>query len=433
MKSSSTPARLRRLFCILAALFICFGSASSLAHTRDEVRAAYQEIVSVRTQASPYLEMPDLKTFSRPGAITDAAATDALNSLNFLRWLAGLESVELNSLYTIRSQCGATLLAANDILDHYPQKAAGMSDAYYESALLGTSLGNIAEFNWMKSDILLDGVAYFARDDGEGNLAALGHRRWLLNPRMSATGFGLANAESGMTYIAMYAVDEGNSNAEWNHVCWPTDGAFPAELMQTDLAWSVSLNAAIYDLDASSPTISMMELRSGKKFRFDLASESVDGYCRISRENYGAGPCLIFRPALESQGISAYEQNQRWQIRISGLKYADGSDAEISYTCEMISLYPQDVANVEISPLEAELQVGQQLQLETAVVPAYADDLTVFYISSDESIASVTDSGLVSAHAAGYCTITVMSVNGRTDACEIAVASAPSTTNVSGH
>lgn len=405
----------------MAALFVCSTGAPALAHTRDEVRAAYQQTVAARTSGSPYAAQPDLVSFSTPGSITDGAANDALNYLNFIRWLAGLDSVQLSRVYNIRSQCGATLLAANDTLDHHPAKAAGMSDAYYESALLGTSLGNIAKFNWMRPDVLLDGVAYFVRDDGDYNLSTLGHRRWLLNPRMSETGFGLANAESGMTYVAMYVVDEGNATAQWGYVAWPSGGAFPADLMRTELAWSVSLNESVYDLSQSAPVVTMRELRSGKSFRFDLSSGSGNGYCRISRESYGAGSCLIFRPDLASSGISAYEQNQRWQIEISGLRTTGGSAASIQYTCEMISLYAQDVSNVEITPLEAQLSVGQQLQLETAVVPAYADDLTVFYISSDEAVASVTDSGLVTAHAEGSCRITVMSVNARTDACEISV------------
>ena len=421
MNFHGAASKTRGFFRILAVILACTIAHPALAYSRDEVRAAYQNTVSERASGTPYAAQPDLFSFSTPGEITDGAANDALNYLNFLRWLAGLDTVQIDPVYTIRSQCGATLLAANDVLDHYPAKAPGMSDAYYESALLGTSLGNIAKFNWMRPDVLLDGVAYFARDDGDYNLATLGHRRWLLNPRMSATGFGLANAASGMTYVAMYAVDEGNAAAQWDHTAWPTSGAFPADLMRTDLAWSVSLNPEIYDLNRSAPEVILRELRSGKFFRFDPLSGSGDGYCHVSRENYGAGPCIIFRPDLAPAGISAYEQNQRWQVEIRGLRTVSGSAASIEYTCEMISLYPQDVSNVEITPLQASLSIGQQLQLETAVVPAYADDLTVFYVSDNEAVATVTDSGLVTAISEGSCRITVMSVNARKDSCEIIV------------
>ncbi|MBQ3575000.1 MAG: Ig-like domain-containing protein, partial [Clostridia bacterium] len=280
---------------------------------------------------------------------------------------------------------------------------------------------NIAKFNWMHSGILLDGVKYFARDDGEFNLSVLGHRRWLLDPAMESTGFGLANAQSGNSFVVMHAVDGKNTDFEWDYVAWPAAGAFPTEFMQPDLAWSVSLNEKIYDLAASDIEITLEEENLGLSFSFMPGKESGDGYCRISRENCGSGPCLIFRPNFSMTGFEAYEQNQIWNVRISGLRDTSGEPAEIVYRCEMVSLYPQDVANVEISQLTAEMQPGDTLSLSASVIPAYADDLRVFWSSSDTAVASVDESGHVTALAAGKCTITVSSINGRTDRCEITV------------
>ena len=87
----------------------------------------------------------------------------------------------------------------------------------------------------------------------------------------------------------------------------------------------------------------------------------------------------------------------------------------------MISLYPQDVANVELSVLEATLVPGERLQLSASVIPEYADDLTLAWSSSDESVAAVDASGLVAARAAGTCVVTARSANGRSDACQITV------------
>jgi len=410
---------LKRILCITLALVLCLGAASAL--TRDELRSAYREIALRRTKESPYLEEPDVDKFTSCGKLTDAALQEALDYLNFLRNLAGLSSVTLSPLYNFRSQNGAVLLAANDYLSHTPEIADGMSEALYESAYLGTSLGNIARFNWMRPEILLDGVEYFARDDGDGNLSMLGHRRWLLNPYMKETGFGLANAESGMSYVAMYAVDEGNREAEWAYVAWPCEGAFPVELMRKDLAWSVSLNEAVYDTTVSSPTLRLTELGSGAVFTFDYDARTGDGFCLWNTAGYGAGSCLIFRPDLASANITEYVQNQNWLVEIEGLVLSDGSPASIRYLCEMASLNPQDVANVEISQLEAVLAVGEGLQLTAKVIPAYADNLRVSYESSDPTVAMVDESGLVTAVSAGSCIVTVTTSNGRQDFCEITV------------
>lgn len=394
---------------------------SAQAMTKEELRAAYKNITAGLSESSPYSEKPDTAAFSTAGSLTEEAVRDALNLVNFMRSLAGLEDVQLDELYSLRAQNAALVLSGNDELSHTPEKPDAMGENIYHSGYIGASSGNIAKFNWMHSGILLDGVKYFARDDGEFNLAVLGHRRWLLDPKMAKTGFGLANAQSGNSFVVMYAVDGGNTDAEWDFVAWPAAGAFPTELMQPDLAWSLSLNEDIYDLSASRPLITLTEERLGLAFTFDPAKETGDGYCRISYDNCGSGPCLIFRPNFSNSGFEAYEQNQIWNVSITGLAGTNGSRKEINYSCEMVSLYPQDVANVEISQLNAEMEAGDTLALSANVIPAYADDMRVFWSSSDVSVASIDENGTVTARASGKCTITVSSINGRTDHCEITV------------
>ena len=392
---------------------------SALAMEREEMRACYEAAREYRSDDSPYQDEPSVNSYSA-GALSGAAQNAALAQLNFLRALAGLGEVSLNPLYTLRCQNAALLLAANDRLSHAPEQPQGMPDALYQSGSLGAASSDIARFNWMRPDILIDGVNYFARDDGDGNLPVLGHRRWLLNPLMRETGFGLANAKSGTSYVSMYAVDV-QGDDDWRYVAWPAEGAFPAELMATELAWSVSLNDKIYDLDASTPRAELLEIASGARFCFDFANESGDGYCRVSRESYGAGSCLIFRPELTAAGIEAYVQNQRWQLKLTGLKTVDGEDASIEYVCEMASLYPQSVVNVELSETSAEMQVGETRVLFAEVIPAYADDLTLCWTSSASNVATIDENGIVQAVAPGECVITAISANGRSDECRVTV------------
>ena len=405
------------------AAFVLILALAFTAHamTKDEIRAAYKNITGIQSDASPYAEAPDINAFSSAGTLAEEAVQDALNLTNFMRSVAGLEAVGIDPLYTLRAQNAALVLAGNDMLSHTPAKPAGMSEDIYNSGYIGASSSNIAKFNWMHSGILLDGVKYFARDDGEFNLSVLGHRRWLLDPAMENTGFGLANAASGNSFVVMHVLDGSNADAEWEYVAWPTGEAFPTEFMQPDLAWSVSLNENIFDLVASDVKITLTEENLGLTFSFMPGKESGDGYCRISYDRCGSGPCLIFRPNFSQTGFTAYEQNQVWNVRISGLLDTSGNPLDIAYDCEMVSLYPQDAVNVEISQLQAEMHTGETLQLSANVIPAYADDKRVFWSSSDITVATVDENGLVSAHAAGSCIITVCSINGRTDRCEITV------------
>lgn len=404
---------------VLALIFALLVAAQpALAHTREAVREACAGL-GARRDASPYAEAPLAKAPYAPGALDEAAAADALAYLNFARWLAGVAPVEESAIYDYQCQHGAVLLAALDYVDHAAPRPDDMDRNFYDSAHIATTSSNIARFNWMRSAILREGVEYFLRDDGEENLAALGHRRWALNPAMAATGFGLANSESGMSYVLMYAHDLGRPDADWESVCWPAAGAFPAELIHDHLAWSAMLNPAVFDIPACEPSVTLTEARSGLRFRF--AADAADGFFAFNLEGYGAGPCLIFRPDFSGADFTDYQQNQVWDVRVDGLVGADGTPKPLEYRVEMISLTPQDVVNVEISQIEAILRVGETLQLSADVIPAYADDLSLAWRSTDEAVATVDDGGNVAAVGVGECEIIVESTGGYTDLCALAV------------
>ena len=403
---------------LLLILMALLAASPALAHTRGEVRAAYGALGSADGQ-SPYAAEPGIAAPYAEGDLTEAAREDALGLLNFARWLAGLEDVRQLPLYNFRCQHGAVLLAALDYVDHNAPRPADMDADFYESAHTATAASNIAKLNWMRPGILREGVEYFLRDDGEENLPTLGHRRWALTPEMACTGFGLANAASGNTYVVMYAHDLG-ADADWTEVAWPAAGSFPTELMHDHLAWSIMLNPDRCDLGASRPRVTLSE-KSGLTFSFDPAAGEGDGFCALNMEGYGTGPCLIFRPDFSKTGFTDYQQNQVWTVRVDGLVDAEGAQMPIEYRVDMISLTVQDVVNVEISQLEAALEPGGTLDLTADVIPAYADDMSLSWRSTDEAVAVVDADGHVTAIGPGECGITVESAGGYTDTCTLSV------------
>ena len=405
---------------LLALIFVLILLPAALSErTRQEVREAYRALDI--SGGSPYAEVPAVIAPYAAGELTEAALEDATAYLNFVRWLAGVAPVSDSTIYNYQCQHGAALLAALDYVDHNAPQPEDMDVNFYDSAHLGTSSGNIARFNWMRDSIIREGVAYFVRDDGEQNLPMLGHRRWALNPIMAATGFGLANAASGMSYVVMYAHDLGNPDAEWDSVLWPSPGAFPAELMHDHLAWSAVLNPAMYDLAASPVEVTLTGENTGLSFRFNPVEGTGDGFCALNLEPYGAGGCVIFRPDFIGTDFTDYQQNQRWHVRIDHLLTVDGGETALDYTVDMVSLYAQDAVNIEISMLEAELQVGEALALGARVIPDYADDLSVAWRSTDEAVAIVDDSGRVTAVGPGVCDIICEDCARHADACRVTV------------
>lgn len=78
---------------------------------------------------------------------------------------------------------------------------------------------------------------------------------------------------------------------------------------------------------------------------------------------------------------------------------------------------------VALAPSELALTVGETSQLVPVVLPTNASNKAVTFSSSDDTKASVTDAGLVTAVAAGTETITVTTEDGGfTDTCAVTVA-----------
>ena len=83
---------------------------------------------------------------------------------------------------------------------------------------------------------------------------------------------------------------------------------------------------------------------------------------------------------------------------------------------------PIDVTGVGLAPTEATLEVGGTIKLIAIVVPDGATDKAVSFASDDTAVATVSDSGVVTAVASGTATITVTTHDGSfTDTCEVTV------------
>lgn len=81
------------------------------------------------------------------------------------------------------------------------------------------------------------------------------------------------------------------------------------------------------------------------------------------------------------------------------------------------------VASVSVTPASAELVVGESRQLTAAVLPADATDKTVIWSSSSEAVASVDQSGKVTALKEGSATITAKAGT-KTGTCQVSVGAA---------
>ncbi len=423
---------MRRFFCLslISALVLSAWlhplRASALDLSRDEVRALFSSLNDTLDEAL-FAEEPSIAAPYACGQLSASQQSSALNMLNALRTLAGLNTVALSDKLSVQAQHAAVLCAAQGSISHAPECPEDMPTSFYETGASAAARCNLAQFNWHEARLSARAMLRFMQDDTPGNLVDLGHRRWMLSPSMVETGLGLALDEPGRTYLALYVTDD-SAAFDYNYIAWPCAGAFPADLMNAETPWSLSLNPQKYDLSAGSLRVTLSEETSGASWTFEPQeiTEPTESYCTLSTGRYGDGPALIFRPHLAEwpELQSGYEQNQRWQVTLSGLIDANGAPCEdIVFQTTLCSLTPIDPAGIELSARSLSLSVGESVQPAAMVYPRWADNLEYTLSVSDPAVARLDAAGTLTALSPGVCTLTATACNGRSD--EITVTVAP--------
>ncbi|MBZ2200522.1 hypothetical protein CLI91_03985 [Lentilactobacillus hilgardii] len=99
---------------------------------------------------------------------------------------------------------------------------------------------------------------------------------------------------------------------------------------------------------------------------------------------------------------------------------ADGASTHVTPTAPNVA-----VTGVDVQPATASVDVGKTQQLTLTVTPNNATNKSVTYKSSDDTIATVDDKGLVTGVKAGTVTITASSVDGNKQATSAITVNAP--------
>ncbi|NLZ52178.1 MAG: dockerin type 1 [Thermoanaerobacteraceae bacterium] len=298
----------------------------------------------------------------RAGKVKDEYLQEALDLLNFIRYLVGLpDDIYLDETYINYTQHGAVLLAAVNKLTHHPPQPADMPDEFYEIGYKGTSQSNCAYgFGNIFGTIL--GYMY---DSDSSNIDRVGHRRWLLNPSMQKTGFGYYKR-----YSATYAFNRTReSKTLYDFISWPAENYMPVEFMSRDIAWSVCLGQEYDRPSMDDVTVTLKRRNDGKTWTFsqNRSYDNSGDYFNVDTVgNYGLPKCIIFRPNIEG-----YKQNDIFDVTISGISKG-GNPAEIKYTVQMFSL-------LKPTPVKAEKEEGIYLNGLEIALSCDTPDAVIYY------------------------------------------------------
>lgn len=271
-----------------------------------------------KANGSPLEIMPSVTAPYTPGKVHNAALQDALNLTNFFRYLSYLPSnVVLNKQFNEDAQTAALVNAVNQSMSHYPVQPKGMANKLYKQGYDAAGASNIGYGYRTIADGIQNG---YMPDDSNSNRETVGHRRWILSPRLQEVGFGYAEASNGVAHTAMKVVAPNmwnNPEAPYRSILWPSETVFPVDFFGQQDPWSISLNAANYDATKTKDiSVTLTRMNDQRKWHFSKQGETNDGYFKIDTENYGNTPfTLIFQPKQTAN----YQSGERYLVEVSGL------------------------------------------------------------------------------------------------------------------
>ncbi len=340
-------------------------------HSQEDIRNYVKKNGATLSDPLEFAKNPVTNIPYDPGSLAAGTQQSALNMLKQMRYIAGIsDQVELSDSYCRYAQAGAFLNYVNNRLTHTPQKPSGMDEALYQEGYTGAGRSNIARASWSGRSLNETIVLSWMEDGDASNISRVGHRRWMLNPRMGKTGFGAVSGSYG-TYSSVYAFDTSNASASEMGVAWPAQN-MPTEYFNTDFPWSISMGS---ELDQSKVKVKLTRKSDNQEWRF--SADSSDGDFYVNNDGYGQKGCIIFRPPLKD--IKAYRDGDSYEVEITG------TAQPVSYTVSFFDLEEQKP--VELDRITARYQgapVAEGAQVKRS-------DIVVTGIYTNGSEKQITD------------------------------------------
>lgn len=146
----------------------------------------------------------------------------------------------------------------------------------------------------------------------------------------------------------------------------------------------------------------------------------VEAVCRFDQATDGREGSVTYRFYLGKDNVTNFDIERNTLISVS-LTASEANLKKVSWKIQ--SDYIQHVRSVALDRHSDRLFVNGTVQLNANVKPADSDDISVLWESSDPKIASVSETGKVTALKPGTCTITARSNDRReiSDQCTITV------------
>lgn len=273
-----------------------------------EIQEKKEEIGVPKFSGEPFEISADIANFYQ-GKLKKEFLKDGENSINYARFLAGLPFVEMTDKKNQQAQYGPLILSILGELNHTPKNPGNIPKDIFSKGYDITSTSNLG--TGYRS--LFDFNKHCLNDSDSRNIDRVGHRRWLLSPKLKSIGMGYLDG-----YCATMVFDS-SASAKKDVIMWPAEGVFPIDMFEKEQAWSVHIpKESNYKISSKNDIkVTLVRLKDGKQWIFDKLSNSVEeNYFNIETNNYGYCSAIIFRPDIQEE----YKNGDEFSVEIKGLK-----------------------------------------------------------------------------------------------------------------
>ena len=368
---------------------------TAYSHTKEQISQKYKEAMTKFDYSqSMYQTEPVLTAPFKEGTLKTQVKQDALNKLNFYRWLYGLNTVTLNESRMYKNARAAVAMELTDQLTHYPSRVDGMTDEFYQDAREGAGAGSNYSGNvsYGYSNMSEAIVGYI--NDNYNISSGVGHRTSMFDATANQVSFGFCGSYNAMS-VYMTSSDLGNNDKFY---AYPTPGYFPIdeyELVASDKAtigdtkWSLTIPKGEYSID--NLKLKLRITLDGKTY--EISNLEYDSYERTI-SYYIPGELKV---AL-TEGSKKIVSGKKVTIELySGVYDENFNKKKIKYTTEFFAANPIEAtsANVYFNNMSSSigdekicsLDQGEENTVSVYFVPYNTTDTRYKITIDDTSIA----------------------------------------------
>ena len=236
-----------------------------------------------------------------PGSTPTTTQNKVLQRVNFYRKLVGLPgNIVLNDTKSQKCMQAALMSRSNNSLSHSPPPSWSCytDDGLEAAGKSNLSLGSAGS----------RAIDSYIRDAGSGNYF-VGHRRWILYPKLAEIGTGDTDRSNALWVIGSFGSVPDNMP---EYVAYPPNGHMPQDLVYD--RWSFSIPAADFD----NATITMTDA-SGNAI--NLQQE------QLNNGGFGDRTIVWVPEGIDTQST----EDITYKVTISGVILSTGETKEFTY------------------------------------------------------------------------------------------------------